>query len=80
MTHAQHDDSAVIDALGGTVATARLCEVTSQAVSQWRRHGIPQPRRMYLALVRPEAFGGRVPSGPAPARHPASAPAPAPLT
>lgn len=49
-------DSQVIDRLGGTVAAAALCRVKPQAVTQWRRHGIPEARRMYLAAVRPEAF------------------------
>jgi hypothetical protein len=46
----------VIDSLGGTVAVARLCEVSSQAVTQWRRAGIPRARLMYLRAVRPAAF------------------------
>lgn len=53
----RHPDSVVIDALGGTVATSRLCEVSSQAVTQWRRAGIPRPWRMYLRLLRPQVFG-----------------------
>jgi hypothetical protein len=54
----QHEgiDSLVIDRLGGAVATGRLCEVTPQAVSQWRRDGIPKARRMYLQMLRPDAF------------------------
>ena len=47
-------DSELIDRLGGTVAVARLCEVSSQAVTQWRRSGIPRARRMYLEVIRPE--------------------------
>lgn len=46
--------NALIDALGGTVETAKLCDVSSQAVSQWRQFGIPKARRMYLLLLRPE--------------------------
>jgi hypothetical protein len=46
----------VIDALGGTGAVAKLCEVSSQAVTQWRRAGIPRARLMYLRAVRPAAF------------------------
>jgi hypothetical protein len=46
----------VIDALGGTGAVAKLCEVSSQAVTQWRRAGIPHARLMYLRAVRPAAF------------------------
>lgn len=52
-----HPDSVLIDALGGSVETARMCRVTSQAVSQWRRYGIPESRRMYLQLLRPDVFG-----------------------
>lgn len=55
-----NDDSVLIDALGGTVATAALCEVRPQAVSQWRRGGIPKARLMYLRLLRPELIGAAV--------------------
>jgi hypothetical protein len=48
--------SQVIDRLGGTVETARLCQVSKGAVSQWRTNGIPQAREMYLRAVRPDAF------------------------
>ena len=51
-----HPDSAVIDALGGTTATAKICEVEPQAVSQWRASGIPRARLMYLKLAHPKAF------------------------
>lgn len=47
----------VIDKLGGTGATARLCETSPGAVSQWRRDGIPPARLMYLKLARPDVFG-----------------------
>ena len=46
----------IIDALGGTVEVARLCEVTKGAVSQWRENGIPAARLMYLRLLRPDLF------------------------
>jgi hypothetical protein len=55
----EHVDSAAIDAIGGSTVVARICDVTSQAVSQWRRNGIPKPWRKYLQLVRPEAFACR---------------------
>ena len=51
------NSSKIIDELGGTVATARLCNVTKGAVSQWRINGIPPAREMYLRLLRPEVFG-----------------------
>jgi hypothetical protein len=49
-------DTEIIDALGGTKAVAELCNVTKGAVSQWRKDGIPDSRRMYLKLLRPDAF------------------------
>lgn len=51
------NDSDVIDNLGGTGEVARICDVTPQAVSQWREDGIPPARRMYLKLLRPDVFG-----------------------
>jgi hypothetical protein len=49
--------SQVIDRLGGPVAVSKLCGcISPQAVTQWRRNGIPQPRRMYLEVVAPHAF------------------------
>lgn len=43
-----HDASHIIDQLGGTAEVARLCHVSTQAVSKWRRDGIPAARRMFL--------------------------------
>jgi hypothetical protein len=51
-----HEDSVVIDDLGGPTAVAALCRIRPQAVSQWRRTGIPPARRDYLQLLRPESF------------------------
>lgn len=56
MIETTSQDSLIIDALGGTVAVAGMCEVAPQAVSQWRRSGIPAARRMYLKLLRPDVF------------------------
>ena len=50
--------SKIIDALGGTVKVAELCDVTTGAVSQWRNDGIPRARLMYLKAIRPDVFGG----------------------
>lgn len=55
----KHPDSEIIDALGGTAAVARLCQVKPPSVSDWRKEGIPPARRMYLQAVRPEAFLAR---------------------
>jgi hypothetical protein len=52
MTTEKHSE--LIDALGGTTEVARLCRVTSQAVSKWRREGVPEARLMYLQAIRPE--------------------------
>jgi hypothetical protein len=46
----ESEDSELIDKLGGSGAVARLCGVTSQAVSVWRRKGIPDLRRRLLML------------------------------
>ena len=56
MLSMEHTDSVIIDKLGGTSKVAELCRVSSQAVSKWRREGIPPARRMFLELVLPEAF------------------------
>lgn len=52
------DPNALIERLGGPTAVARLCEVTPQAVSQWRDNGIPKPWEKYLRLLRPDVFAG----------------------
>ncbi|MGD1323536.1 Cro/CI family transcriptional regulator [Pandoraea pnomenusa] len=44
----------IIDALGGTVKVADLCEVSPAAVSQWRDKGIPKPQLRYLKLRFPQ--------------------------
>lgn len=49
-------DSELIDELGGTAEVARLCEVSTAAVAQWRINGIPKARRMFLRLARPSVF------------------------
>lgn len=52
------DANKIIDDLGGTAKVADLCEVTKQAVSQWRSDGIPHARLMFLKAVRPDVFAG----------------------
>jgi hypothetical protein len=46
----------IIQRLGGPTKTAALCEVTTQAVSQWQQNGIPKARLQFLRLARPEVF------------------------
>lgn len=50
------NDTEIIQRLGGPTKTAELCEVTTQAVSQWQRNGIPKARLQFLRLARPEVF------------------------
>lgn len=50
------DANLIIDALGGTAEVARLCNVKSPSVSEWRQNGIPPARLQYLRLLRPEVF------------------------
>jgi hypothetical protein len=56
------ESSRLIDALGGTGAVAKLCDVLPSAVSQWRTDGIPRARLMYLRVVRPDVFKASKPS------------------
>ena len=46
--------SELIDALGGTARVAEICDVTPQAVSQWRDDGIPDARLQFLAVLYPD--------------------------
>jgi hypothetical protein len=53
------DANQIIDSLGGTAETARICDVSMPSVSEWRaKNKIPQARLMYLQLLRPEVFSG----------------------
>jgi hypothetical protein len=46
----------IIDALGGTAATARLCGIKSPSVSEWRHNGIPRPWIKFFQVERPDIF------------------------
>lgn len=46
----------IIDRIGGTAATARLCEIKPGSVSEWRKKGIPKARLQFLRLARPDVF------------------------
>lgn len=59
----KHSDSDLIDAMGGTVAVAKMCEVKPPSVSEWRYMGIPRARLMYLKLVCPDAFTRQAATG-----------------
>lgn len=50
------DPNMIIDRLGGTSETARLCEVKPPSVSEWRKTGIPKAQLKFLKLARPEVF------------------------
>ena len=69
----------IIDALGGTAATALLCQVKDPSVSEWRKSGIPSARLMFIKLARPDLFGAldaRAGVVPRRATDPAAPPAP----
>jgi hypothetical protein len=51
-----HPDWEYVTTLGGPTVVGRLCEITPQAVSQWRKTGIPRTQRKYLVLLRPDVF------------------------
>lgn len=48
--------SEIIEALGGTFRVAELCEVRPPSVSDWKKHGIPRARMMFLRVARPDVF------------------------
>lgn len=48
----------VIEALGGTAAVARICEVSMPSVSDWKKDGIPPARMMFLRAVRRKDLAG----------------------
>jgi hypothetical protein len=50
------DPNRIIDALGGTFRVAELCEVRPPSVSDWRKHGIPRARMMFLRVAKPDVF------------------------
>jgi len=49
-----NEESRLIDTLGGATAVANLCGVRSQAVSYWKRSGIPPIRLIQIAALRPD--------------------------
>lgn len=51
-------DNELIDALGGTSATAEFFEIKPPSVSAWRKKGIPRDQKRYLRLARPDLFEG----------------------
>ena len=51
-----NDPDYIIDALGGTLAVARLFRIKPPSVSGWRRNGIPSARMDYLQLAYPHLF------------------------
>ena len=41
----------IIDALGGTSATARKAEAPTSTVHSWRQNGIPKSRLAHLRMI-----------------------------
>ena len=59
--------------MGGTSKVAEICGITTGAVSQWRKNGIPSYRMDFFRLLRPELFSdvrvaGGNPTSPEPDR------------
>lgn len=50
------DPKKIIESLGGTSKVAGMCDITPQAVSQWKENGIPKPWLLYLRLKKPKVF------------------------
>ena len=46
----------IIDALGGPAKVSREFKITSEAVTQWKRNGIPHGRMMYIKVAYPKLF------------------------
>ena len=55
------DTKKIISLLGGNAKTAKLCQVTPGAVSQWLHVGIPKHQLKFLKLARPDVFAEIVP-------------------
>jgi DNA-binding transcriptional regulator YdaS (Cro superfamily) len=47
----------IIDLMGGPSEVAKMCNVSPQAVSQWRVHGIPKGQLVILAARLERATG-----------------------
>ena len=54
----------IIDGLGGTSATAKLCDIKVPSVCEWRHNGIPKPWRKYFEAIRPDLFADETPVPP----------------
>jgi predicted transcriptional regulator len=50
------DQKEIINKMGGTSKVAEICGITTGAVSQWRKNGIPSYRMDFFRLLRPELF------------------------
>lgn len=48
--------SKLIDALGGNKKVAKTCDITEQAVSQWRKKGMPKPWQKLFKQRNPKVF------------------------
>lgn len=48
--------SEIIDALGGTSAVAKMCDIKPPSVSEWRKAGIPRPWMKFLENKHRKVF------------------------
>lgn len=50
------DVNQIIAELGGPSKVGGLCDISSQAVSQWKKNGIPKGHKNFLKSIRPDLF------------------------
>ena len=53
-------DSAIIDLLGGTTKVSKLCNVTPNAVSMWRKNHIPYSQFVFLGATLEKESNGLI--------------------
>ena len=62
LTQTQHDASQIIKAIGGAAKVGREFGITRQAVSRWKKNGIPHAWKIAIGLKYPDvvknAIGG----------------------
>jgi DNA-binding transcriptional regulator YdaS (Cro superfamily) len=54
------NDSQIIDMLGGPTAIAKRLGISPPAVCVWRKNGIPDDKRVYLAAMIEEQTDGLI--------------------
>lgn len=50
----------IIELLGGNTVVAKMCNVSPQAVAEWKVHGIPHLRMVYLGAELERLSHGKI--------------------